>query len=63
MSGDVRIQAAMQELSQINLILTQRCINHAGEAAVNTAAHEGEIKALNAKIEELTPKVETPEPE
>ena len=53
MSEDVRIQAAIQELSHINMILTQRCVTHASEAAMIKAAHNGEVAALNKQIEEL----------
>lgn len=61
--NEIRGNAVMEELREIQTLLTQRCIGHAGNAAVFKARlseAEAKIGTLEAAVVKLTPKPEAP---
>jgi len=49
MNDDAKVQAAINELSQINMMLTQRCITHAADVVMLRAEIESLKEAASKK--------------
>ena len=61
--GELRASAALQELKAILDILTQRCVNHAGERAMEQQASKALREQNEKQAEELVAlKAKQPKP-